>query len=92
MSARFSLALCPILMIVLTLSNPANASERLVRAWPQSVGLPATMTEELDAGLEKAVESGATAIVASHEPDRIAALATRSVVVAGGRVTEGATA
>jgi serine-type D-Ala-D-Ala carboxypeptidase len=31
-----------------------------VRAWPQSVGLPATMTEELDAGLKKAVESGAT--------------------------------
>ena len=57
---RRRLSRCLIFLMLLILSPPATAGERLVRAWPQSVGLPATMTEELDADLEEAVESGAT--------------------------------
>lgn len=53
-------------------------------------GLDAEGRDLIDSLIRQAVESGATALVASHEPDRIATLATRSVVVAGGRVNDGA--
>ncbi len=53
-------------------------------------GLDADGRDLIDSLVRQAVESGATAMIASHEPDRIAALSTRSVVVAGGRVTDGA--
>ncbi len=53
-------------------------------------GLDAEGRDLIDSLVRQAVESGATAMIASHEPDRIAALATRSVVVAGGRIANGA--
>ena len=49
-------------------------------------GLDSDGRDLIDALIQQAVDSGATAIIASHEPDRIEALATRSVVVLGGRV------
>lgn len=41
----------------------------------------------LDDALREATASGATALVASHEPDRVLPLADRVVDMAGGRVT-----
>lgn len=49
-------------------------------------GLDAAGRDELDQVLRSATESGATMIVASHELDRAAALATRVVEVVGGRI------
>ena len=47
-------------------------------------GLDADGRDLVDGLLRDAVAAGATAIVASHELDRAAALATRTVLVAGG--------
>jgi len=51
-------------------------------------GLDATGRDELDRVLRLAADAGATIVVASHEIDRVSALATRSVTVVAGRVTE----
>lgn len=51
-------------------------------------GLDATGRDELDRVLRLAAGSGATIIVASHEIDRVSALATRSITVVAGRVAE----
>ena len=52
-------------------------------------GLDASGRDELDRVLRLAAASGATIVVASHELDRVTALATRSVTVVAGRVAEG---
>lgn len=52
-------------------------------------GLDASGRDELDRVLRLAAASGATIVVASHEVDRVTALATRSVTVVAGRVAEG---
>jgi len=49
-------------------------------------GLDATARDELDETLRSAAAAGATIIVASHETERSAALATRTVDVVAGRV------
>lgn len=49
-------------------------------------GLDAAGRDELDATLREAAASGATIVVASHEHDRAAALATRQIAVVGGQV------
>lgn len=49
-------------------------------------GLDADGRDLLDGVIRQAVRSGATVIVASHELERAAALATRTVTVAGGVV------
>ena len=49
-------------------------------------GLDAAGRDELDATLREATGAGATIIVASHELERTASLATRTVVLAGGQV------
>jgi heme ABC exporter ATP-binding subunit CcmA len=49
-------------------------------------GLDAAGRDELDATLRAASEAGATIIVASHEADRAAAIATRVVEVNGGQI------
>jgi heme ABC exporter ATP-binding subunit CcmA len=51
-------------------------------------GLDATGRDEIDALLRDAVAAGATVIVASHELERSAALATRRIEVVGGRISE----
>ena len=51
-------------------------------------GLDSQARDELDATLRKAVEVGATVIVASHELERTERLATRRVVVDGGVVRQ----
>lgn len=47
-------------------------------------GLDARGRDELDAVLRRAVESGATVVLSSHEHERAASLATRTVTVDGG--------
>jgi len=49
-------------------------------------GLDAAGRDELDATLRRAVDAGATVVVASHELERAGALATRAVDVTGGQV------
>ena len=49
-------------------------------------GLDAAGRDLLDGLVREAVASGATALVASHEPERAAAMATRVVTMAGGRL------
>lgn len=51
-------------------------------------GLDATGRDEIDALLRDAVAAGATVIVASHELERSASLATRRIEVVGGRISE----
>jgi heme ABC exporter ATP-binding subunit CcmA len=51
-------------------------------------GLDSQARDELDATLRKAVEVGATVIVASHELERTERLATRRVMVDGGVVRQ----
>jgi energy-coupling factor transporter ATP-binding protein EcfA2 len=53
-------------------------------------GFDAGGRELLDVLVREAAASGATVILASHELDRAAPLATRHVLMAGGRVTGGA--
>jgi energy-coupling factor transporter ATP-binding protein EcfA2 len=47
-------------------------------------GLDAAGRDELDALLRNAVAAGATVVLASHESERAAGLATRTVTVDGG--------
>ena len=47
-------------------------------------GLDAAGRDELDALLREAVAAGATVVLSSHESERAAALATRSVLIDGG--------
>jgi ABC-2 type transport system ATP-binding protein len=49
-------------------------------------GLDVTARDDLDALVREAVAVGATAVVASHELDRSAGLATRTVELVGGMV------
>jgi energy-coupling factor transporter ATP-binding protein EcfA2 len=51
-------------------------------------GLDTQGRDELDKTLRAAREAGATVVFASHEIDRARNLATRSLTVAGGLVTE----
>jgi heme ABC exporter ATP-binding subunit CcmA len=51
-------------------------------------GLDALGRDLLDAVVAEAVAGGATVILASHEVERVAALATRAVTIAGGRVQD----
>ncbi len=51
-------------------------------------GLDAAGRDELDDTLRAAAAAGATVMVASHELERAGALATRTVEVVGGQVTE----
>lgn len=51
-------------------------------------GLDATGRDEIDALLRDAVAAGATVVVASHELERSASLATRRIEVVGGRIIE----
>ena len=53
-------------------------------------GLDAAGRDELDALLRNAVAAGATVVLASHESERAAGLATRTVTVDGGGATGGA--
>jgi heme ABC exporter ATP-binding subunit CcmA len=55
-------------------------------------GLDATGRNDLDAIIRQAAASGATVVVASHESDRAAPLASRVVDLAGGTVRPGSTA
>lgn len=48
-------------------------------------GLDAAGRDELDSTLRRAVDAGATVVVASHELERAGALATRAVDVVGGQ-------
>lgn len=50
-------------------------------------GLDADARDDLDALVRQAVAAGATVVIASHDLDRVDALATRVVTVAGGTVT-----
>jgi heme ABC exporter ATP-binding subunit CcmA len=50
-------------------------------------GLDASARSLLNELIAEATANGATAIVASHEPELVAALADRSVTITGGRVT-----
>lgn len=52
-------------------------------------GLDAGGRDLLDAVVGEAAARGATVLLASHELDRAAAIATRTVVMAGGQVTDG---
>ena len=52
-------------------------------------GLDAAGRDLLDELVRDAVGGGATVVLASHELDRAAALATRTLTVAGGRVVDG---
>ena len=52
-------------------------------------GLDAAGRDLLDGLVRDAVTAGATVLLASHEPDRAAPLATRIVTVAGGQVAGG---
>lgn len=51
-------------------------------------GLDAAGRDEIDALLRDAVAAGATVVVASHELERTASLATRRIEVVGGRIVE----
>ena len=48
-------------------------------------GLDSAGRDELDSLLRTAVASGATVVLSSHESERASALASRSVVIDGGR-------
>ncbi len=50
-------------------------------------GLDAHHRDVLDALMRRAVAAGATVVVASHEMERVEALADRVVAIAGGAVT-----
>jgi heme ABC exporter ATP-binding subunit CcmA len=50
-------------------------------------GLDATARTLLNELIAEATANGATALVASHEPELVASLANRSVTITGGRVT-----
>lgn len=50
-------------------------------------GLDADARDDLDALVRQAAAAGATVVIASHELERVAALATRVVTIAGGSVT-----
>ncbi len=52
-------------------------------------GLDAAGRDLLDELVREAAAAGATVVLASHELERAAALATRSVVIAGGQVRDG---
>jgi len=54
-------------------------------------GLDATARDELDHTLRQAAGSGATIVVASHELERAGSLATRTVDVVAGQVSEART-
>ncbi|MGH9183861.1 MAG: ABC transporter ATP-binding protein, partial [Acidimicrobiales bacterium] len=49
-------------------------------------GLDTAGRDLVDELVAEAAAAGLTVVVASHEPDRVAALADRSVTLAGGRV------
>ena len=51
-------------------------------------GLDAAGRDEIDTLLRDAVAAGATVVVASHELERSASLATRRIEVVGGRIVE----
>lgn len=51
-------------------------------------GLDEQGRNELDEVLRIAADSGATIVVASHELDRVASLATRQIEIVGGRIRE----
>lgn len=51
-------------------------------------GLDAAGRDEIDALLRDAVSAGATVVVASHELERSASLATRRIEVVGGRIID----
>jgi heme ABC exporter ATP-binding subunit CcmA len=51
-------------------------------------GLDAAARRLLNELIAEAGEAGATVVVASHEPELLAPLATRSITVTGGRVTD----
>ncbi len=51
-------------------------------------GLDAAGRDEIDALLRDAVGAGATVVVASHELERSASLATRRIEIVGGRIIE----
>jgi len=51
-------------------------------------GLDAAGRDEIDTLLRDAVAAGATVVVASHELERSASLATRRIEVVGGRIIE----
>lgn len=53
-------------------------------------GLDADARDELDATLRAAVAAGATVVLASHEVDRVTALADRVVDIIAGQAVEGA--
>ncbi len=66
----------------------------LVARWPElwlldepHAGLDASARETLNQLVTEAAGAGATVVIASHEADFVEALATRAVVVTGGRVT-----
>jgi heme ABC exporter ATP-binding subunit CcmA len=66
---------------------------RRARLWlldEPHAGLDATARDDLDAMLRRAVDSGATVIVASHELERAGSLATRTVDVVAGRIVPAA--
>jgi heme ABC exporter ATP-binding subunit CcmA len=52
-------------------------------------GLDATGRDELDALLRSAVAAGATVVLASHESERAAGLATRTITIDGGGAANG---
>jgi energy-coupling factor transporter ATP-binding protein EcfA2 len=51
-------------------------------------GLDAAGRDEIDALLRDAVGAGATVVIASHELERSASLASRRIEVVGGRIIE----
>ncbi len=51
-------------------------------------GLDASARDVLGSLVAEAAAAGATVVVASHEPELVAPLATRSITVAGGRVVD----
>ncbi|HEX7276919.1 MAG TPA: heme ABC exporter ATP-binding protein CcmA [Acidimicrobiales bacterium] len=55
-------------------------------------GLDAAGRDLLDLLVREAVAAGATVLLASHELERAMALATRSVVIAGGKIRDGVVA
>jgi len=52
-------------------------------------GLDAAGRDLFDGIVREAASGGATVLLASHELDRAAALATRTVAIAGGQITDG---
>ena len=65
---------------------------RRARLWlldEPHAGLDATARDDLDAMLRRAVDAGATVVVASHELERAGSLATRAVDVIAGQIVDG---